>query len=361
MPTTTVQRAEFLSQLEQVQPGLATLEIVDQATCFAFQDGKVYTFNEFVACQADSGLPNDFTGAVQSRPLLDILKNLPDKELMFSNGAGVLKIKGFRKKCRIKMQREVKLPVHRARLPDKWKKLPGLFCDAAKRACQVVLKKDANPTFTSVHVTPTWIESCTSTQCVRYKTDTGFPESVLLRGASLQHVADMGVSSFAMTDEWVHFRTPDKTVLSCRRFHEKYVNDKKDASEVIARSVATKGKKTTTPRGMDAAAKAAKVFAAETDDKLIRVIITKENLKVIGDGVSGEFEQNFKIKYDGPPLNFVISPDVLTEIAVYPSFELTDEILRVKTEKWTYVTSLEKRKRHRVEDGYKENNDGDDD
>lgn len=375
MSTAEVSREEFLSKLEEVQPGLAGMEIVDQATCFAFQDGKVHTFNEFIACQADSMLSDEFNGAVQSRPLLDVLKRLPDKQLYLSNGGGHLKIRATRKVCRIKMQRDVRLPVHRVKIPaeKEWKDLPGKFTTAVGLTSDVVFKKDANPVFTSIHIHPDWMEASTQTTCMRCEFKTKVPESIIVRGASVKHVVDLAVSQFALTDDFIHFRNDNGTVISCRRFHEKYVTNKKDVSEIIGNAVKTKGRSTPIPTGLDKAVEAAKVFVSENDDKLLRVTIKKGLLKILGNGVSGEFKQDFPLNYDGPSLNFVIQPDILTRIVqtspiielnkkarmIRALYEERDKKDKVKF-KWTYVATLEQRNGTYQEE-YKEKTDAEGD
>lgn len=365
MPATQVKREDFLSRLEQVQPGLAVREIADQATCFAFKDGKVYTYNEFVACQAKSMMPEQFTGAVQSRPLLDFLKNIADKELRLSNSGGLLKLEGERMRCRIKMQPEVRLPIGKVKMPEKWHKLPDLFCDAARLASQVVYKNDANPVFTSVHIHPKWIEAATSTQCIRYYIETGVEEPILVRGRAIRNVADLGATKFALTDDWMHFMTGDKMILSCRRSHEKYQARNNSVSAVIQDVIKKKGKLTKLPAGLEKAVKAAKTFTNESDDKLVKVIVKKDLLRVLAYGLSGDFFKNWTIKYDGPKMKFLIQPDILEEIAHnHDSVELSKDTMRVKDEKWTYVASLDKPKKAVVEDdGYREEggDDGDDD
>src|SRR5688500_10812735 len=94
MPPVKIVREKFLSRLEQIQPGLASKEIMDQATCFAFKNGRMYTFNEEISCYATSMLPKEFKGAVQSRPLLEVLRHIPDKKIILNNGGGRLVIKG---------------------------------------------------------------------------------------------------------------------------------------------------------------------------------------------------------------------------------------------------------------------------
>ena len=60
----TINRELFLEQLESVQPGLSTREIIEQSSCYVFRGGEVITFNDEIACsqKCDIGIE----GAVRS-------------------------------------------------------------------------------------------------------------------------------------------------------------------------------------------------------------------------------------------------------------------------------------------------------
>lgn len=361
MPTTEIKRQDFLNHLELVQPGLAAREIADQATCFAFKDGKIYTFNEHVACQVTSGLPDDFTGAVQSRPLLEFLKKISDKKLRLNNGGGHLKLENDRMSCKIKMQGEVRLPIQKVHLPKKgqWIPMPAAFAEAAVLASDVVRQNDANPVFTSVHIHPKWIESATSAQCIRCEMNTKVKEPVLVRASSLLHVEKIGATKFAVTDEWIHFRT-GKMVFSCRRFHEKYVARNRSVSEVIASVIKEKGKVTRLPTGLKEAVEAAKVFAAESDEKLLKVEVKQGVWKITATGVSGEYTRSWDLSYDGPEFEFAILPDLLHKIVKdHPTVELSKKQMRAvnKEAHWIYVATLDRPRKNLTDNGYKEKGD----
>jgi hypothetical protein len=73
-----VNREVLLQQLESVQAGLSSREIIEQSSCFVFKDGNVVTFNDEVSCSRPCEL-GSFTGAVQAAPLLSIREMLAGK------------------------------------------------------------------------------------------------------------------------------------------------------------------------------------------------------------------------------------------------------------------------------------------
>ena len=69
-----IKRAELLSTLTALRPGLASKEIIEQSTSFIFSDGRVVTYNDEVAVQHPVDL--DIIGAVQGKELFALLNKL---------------------------------------------------------------------------------------------------------------------------------------------------------------------------------------------------------------------------------------------------------------------------------------------
>ena len=51
-----IDREEFLKQLESVLPGYSTKEVIEQSSCFVFKKGRVYTYNDEIACSQTTSL-----------------------------------------------------------------------------------------------------------------------------------------------------------------------------------------------------------------------------------------------------------------------------------------------------------------
>ena len=69
-----VSKSALMAQLETVRHGLSPKDIVDQASCFAFKAGKVFSFNDEIACWCPAAFTPESGGiAVPSGPLLALL------------------------------------------------------------------------------------------------------------------------------------------------------------------------------------------------------------------------------------------------------------------------------------------------
>jgi hypothetical protein len=247
-----VNREKLLTQLESVQPGLSPREIIQQSSCFVFKKGKVFTFNDEVACSHKCVL--EIKGAVQAAPLLGILKKMEQELVDIEIGEDsklVIKGKG-NEKVGIVMDRKVVLPISLLETPDKWQKLHKEFAEAVSLVQKCASRDESDQAKTCVHIHQEWIEACDDYQMARFKLKTRFEKPTLVRRDSLKHMTEFGMVEFSETDTWIHFRNPIGLILSCR----KYAVDYLDLSSVFSIT----GTPATLPKGLGKAAEKAGVF-----------------------------------------------------------------------------------------------------
>src|SRR5437660_934669 len=89
-----VSREKFLHALESVEPGLSPRDIVDQANAFVFRNGRLYTYNDELACRIKSPLGKELEGAVRAEKLLELLRKLPEDEVTIDQRDGQLLVTG---------------------------------------------------------------------------------------------------------------------------------------------------------------------------------------------------------------------------------------------------------------------------
>jgi DNA polymerase III sliding clamp (beta) subunit (PCNA family) len=300
-------RADFLATLEQVQAGLSTREIVQQSSCFVFSAGMVSTFNEEVACSTESKFPDRFKGAVQAAPLLAILRKIPDERVTVTNTSNRFVVTGKGRQTGVAMEKEVLLPVDSVEKPEKWKKIHEDFVDAVGIVQECASKDQTAFTFTCVHVHPEYMEACDNLQLTRYELPTGVSRPFLVRRDSLKHVMSMDVVKFSETEKWLHFKTATGTIMSCRRYSEKF--------EDLGHLLTDEGTPTVLPKALGEAAERCEIFSAEnSDDNLLLIELKAGRLRVTGEGASGFHMEMKKLKYDGVDMKFRIAPKLLIEL-----------------------------------------------
>ena len=148
-----INREKFLSALQMVRAGLSSRDEVSQSSCFAFKNGRVFTFNDEVACRMKTEeMPY---GSVQADSLLAILDKIDDPYLQVrENQNGELEFRTKRKRFWLTRQAEILLPIDRVERPSEWKKLPDGFAANVKMLQHCVSDVETQFYLTCVHLHP---------------------------------------------------------------------------------------------------------------------------------------------------------------------------------------------------------------
>ena len=331
-------REKLLQELESVQPGLSPREVMEQSNCFVFSGGQVMTYNDEVACIRECCLTVE--GAVKAEPLLKILNKLPEEELeVYSNDdCSELIIKGKRRKMAITMEAEILLPIKEVPQPTKWKNLPEEFSDAVDTVSQCASKDESARGLVNVHLTAKHMEACDNMQMVRFNLETPIKNNCLIDGDSIRNVIALGMTKFAESSNWIHFKNKSGLMLFCRRNVE-FAEDFPDLTDYL---YSRGGQETELPLGIVDAAEKAYIFSSENvDNDQIKIQMKKGKVRITGQSSSGWYEEVKSMKYDGRPLSFMITPKMLTAILEKnTTCEITDNLMRVETARFVYVTSI---------------------
>ncbi len=331
-----VVREEFLRALKSIEPGLAAKEILEQSKCYIFKDGRVSVYNDEVSCTVPSGLDKSFHGAVHAKPLTDVLEKLKDDEIEITLGDGefLLSAKGNRKQLGIRMEKDILLPIDSIEKPTEWKDLHPDFCEAVGTVHLCAGEDEARFDLVCVNIHPKWIETCDGFQLCRWKLKTPISKPVLVRSSSVKHLEHLGMTQFCEGDSWLHFKNPHNLVFSIRR----YLEDFPDLTEMLE----VEGIPATLPKGLTEASEIANVFSSEQGEvNHVRVVMKPGKIKVRGQGVTGWYQETRKVKYDGPPIEFLISPKILGDLVKkHSTVVITQERLKVEAGNYTFVSCL---------------------
>jgi len=329
----TIKREQLLKELSSVVPGLSEREIVEQSSCFAFKDGKVYTFNDEIACWAKSSLP--FTGAVSAKKLLSLLQSMPEEKLGVSlSKNGKLVIKGNHKQATYSLASRIALPIDSIKNPKHWKSLPSDFLEGLLLVADCAGRDESNFVLTCIHIAPEKLEASDNDRIAKFNTKTDVRQSMLIRKDTVKHLAAAGVTKFGETKDWVHFRSDKGPIICCRRYTESFPNTDK-AFEIS-------GKKMTLPEGLEKAARRAAIFSADNpEDSDIFVTLSTNKALIRGTGIGAEFQEIKKITYTGKKMTFLISPTQLIALThKHNSGIVSPEKLKCKSGQFEFVASL---------------------
>ncbi len=336
---TRINRLEFLSQLEAVQPGLSSKEFTDQSSSFAFENGKVMTYNDEVACTSKSILNGGFKGVVLAKPLLELLRKLKDEEIEVGQEADTFVVARGRKKGWIRMDSEVNMPISSMEQPKKWLPLPEDFTEAVSITQECAGKREDQFDLTCLRWTANYIESFDGTQMTRYRVKTPIESPCLLRREAVKHIIGLDMTEFAATTEWIHFRNPSELVVSCRRYEEQVFPD---LSPLVKESKV--GVSTSLPRDLGQSFECAEIFSSvDKESNLVKVKLKNGKIFVKGEGDFGGYSESMDLKYNGPPQMFKVSPKLLIELSKrHTKCLVGDGTFVVNGEKWVYIAWLRK-------------------
>ena len=329
-----INREKLLDQLISVRPGLSQREVIEQSSCVVFQDGRIITFNDEVACSRKSCLPIE--GAVIAQPFIDVLSKLKEDTIEIEVQGEELLLKSGKKRAGIRMETEVLLPIESLEKPNKWQKLPDDFGDAVHLVSRCAGKDASEFVMTCVHLHPEWIEACDNYQAGRYKIAIGIKKSFLIRSESLSMVESLNVTKFSQTKNWVHFKNPDGLILSFRKYLDEYPK--------ISKIVKIKGDPLTLPKGIKDSVERAQIFSAENaEEKKIHLQLKGKVLRLKAEGATGWYEEPLKIKYQGNKMSCLIDPNLLVSLAERNSKCTVDTRRMIaQTGKFRYITVLSK-------------------
>lgn len=330
-----VNREEFLKTLQSVSAGISLKSIEDQSSCFVFKNKIIYTFNEEIACRQSCNIA--LHGAVQAKPLIDILSKLTEEQIDLTTTEDRLIVKGKRRRARLLLEKEITLPIDTIKPPKKWHDLPNDFLDGIALAQEVAEKGEEKGFVTAcVHIHPDYLEAAREYQVCRYKTKTPVLKPTMVRRESIRHITSLGMVQLGETRNWLHFKNPTGLILSCRRYVEE------DEFPNTTKALMTKGTIVTLPKGIEKAVERAAIFTADNvNDNDIQITIAANKATVKGVGTSGDFTEIRPIEYTGKKLEFLISPVLLSNV-VKRQHEciIGREKLKITHGKFSYVTVL---------------------
>ncbi len=328
-------REKFIAALQSVRAGLTSRETIEQSTHFVFRGGKVTTFNEEVCCSTTSDLGEDSLGAVQAKPVLELLYKLPDDEIEVEFTESEFTLKGKRKFAAYRLESQIFLPEDAVEQPKEWVALPEGFGEAVALACSCASTDDSRFALTCVHFHPEYVEACDNLQLLRYPLCLGITTPILIKASALSGLEKVDVQKFGVAANWLTFRSDSGLTYSCRRYAEDYPE--------LGGIVAGGGTPITLPTGMELVVNRAKAAATSADDDKLDVSLKAGKVRIQSLSSRSRYWEVQDVDYDGPPLSFRISADVLASLGSHDgSAEVSESKLKVVTDRYSYVSCLTK-------------------
>jgi DNA polymerase III sliding clamp (beta) subunit (PCNA family) len=330
-----INKAELQNALSKVKPGLASKEIIEQSTSFAFMGDKVVTYNDEISISHPvKGL--NLVGAIKAEELYQFLGKIKQDEINISWEENQFKITAGNSKAGLILQQEVKLPIEEVGEIGDWKELPNEFIEGLK-FCRVTCSKDmSRPVLTCVNVmSDGTIVGSDSYRVTTYTLKEMPTKTFLIPATSVDELTKYDIKYITRGEGWVHFKTDEDTVFSCRIFEDNYP----ESSHIINFS----GKSIRLPKKLPEVLDKAKIFAKKEfeEDSEVNIKIEDGWMTVSAEATSGWFEETIRIKYKDEPISFIAHPTFLAEmLGKVQNCILGEDLMKFEGSNWVYVTSL---------------------
>lgn len=343
-----MKKEALLTALEIVKPGLASKEAIEQTTAFAFVKKRVVTYNDEISISHPlEGI--DFTGAVQAEELYQLLKKIKPKKGEKESDLEIdvkitdheILISAGRIKAGITLQSEVKLPLEEISKPGKWLPLPEGFLKSAQFVMGACSKSQSKPALMCVHVHEDgYAEGSDNYRIMRHQIKEPMPvKTFLIPASSVRALLTITPTQIAESSGWVHFKTEENTIISCRIFEDTYP----DATKFLN----VQGTEISFPKTISAILDRASIFSKNENNEEgeVHIQLDKNRIKIRSKSIAGWFEEEANVPYDGEPLEFEVTPSMLTNVLNESQTCIYSErLLKFEGENWVYIAANRSKK-----------------
>ena len=307
-----IERKKLLDALTLARPGLATSDVVEQASMFVFRKKDIVTFNDELCVRVMTKV--GIEGAVQAQELYALLSKLRAENVILETTDDELQVKtGKKSVAGIRLSTKVYLPIGDINEAGDFEKLPEDFIKALQLTSQTAAKNaSSTPVLASLHFIGNMVESCDNFRLTRYMfaDDVEIPE-FLLPISVAKEVVKFEPTEFSVVEGWVHFRTSDGVWLSCRTLDpgpKGYPN--------LDNVVEVEGEDVTFPDGFEELLDQASIFVDKSTvlDEFVSVEFKKKRVWVTSEGEKGWFQKDMPCDEGNPQCQFYVNPSFLASI-----------------------------------------------
>lgn len=339
-----VKREDFVGLLTSVQPGLATREVLQQTQSFIFTDGMIVTYNDEISVRRPTPFGAEFVGAVKSDELFKLMRRMKSDVIDITLEGKEFHVRTKSSAAGIACEAEIVAPINEIQCPtndsDAWAPLPENFIDAVRFCHTSVGQNMTRPLLTCIHFGPDRAESTDTFRITVFTLKQGKPLATpfLVPGAVVKHLTAYKLKDYCVHNGWLHLKTLDGAVFSCRTYTDPYPD--------VNKALNVEGREFVLPDGLDETVQRAVVFVEGEEfsvDKKIEISVKAKQVMVKSKGANGWFKEVLSSTYDGESFTFFISPAFLVEAyRMARTCIIGDGRLKMSCDQFTHVLSLVK-------------------
>lgn len=338
-----VNREELVKALTTVKPGVASTDIVAQASAFVFSEGRVYSYDDEIAISAPCPLDSDFEGAIYANELLGLLSRMKSEtvSLDFEKGDEI-RIRGGRSHAGLKLLKQIEIPLDQLGDQKSWKLLPENFVKAVGFCSGFTGTDVTKPAVTCLNIRRSSIEATNNQHLVEYILKTPIRDNMMIPSSSIKKLISIKPTDYCSPPaekengrrSWVHFKNQGDVRFSCRLGAGEFpglaaikekplspINFPMEIADIIERST-----------------------AIDSEDHSIVITIEDNQMTIEKKGRWGWFKETARVRYKGARISFLTSnlsfKDIFDPKAVVSISEKND-MLKIAHEDFEYYSALQ--------------------
>lgn len=226
-----IDRKNFISVLKQVMSGVEKgTSILEGADTFIFHEGFVHTYNDNISVSVPFPITNkageNVSGALKAKDFYDLINRYPGDTIRLIPKPDIWILKSENATAELTLLESSIIERIQGIFPDKlkWSNIPERFIEGIS-ICNFSANKSV---LSGVHVSDNIITSTDEIRINWYEMDTPITSSFWISDQAVSELIKLNnIKKYAVSDSWVHFKTEDETIFSCKRLaQDKYPFDK---------------------------------------------------------------------------------------------------------------------------------------
>lgn len=333
-----INKKQLQEGLAIVKPGLASKDMIEQATSFAFINGCVCTYNDEISISHPiEGL--ELQGAIKANELYQLLSKMRNDTINVKNEESKIILKAGNARAGFILEQDIKLPLSEINKTTKWKKIPEGFLEAVKQVYPAAKADISSPIVNCVHINKDgFIEATDNYRASRVTLAKKFPfKTVLVPAGSIAKALPLKPTHIGNADGWVHFKNDAGTIFSARILDDTYPN----LTPILELKNPTSLKLPSEPL-LEAISKAEPFYKrSAVMDEFMEVVTTKGNIRVRAESESGSFyEEDIECSMK-KQLSFAIIPHLMVgALEKGASISINDKMIKFVLENWQFICVL---------------------
>lgn len=332
-----INKNKLIDAFEEVQPGIGSPTMIEQANSFGFVEGFIITYNDSISVRAPLAI--DLKGSVEASSFYNILKKFKsDKEgnieIELEEDQIILKA-GKRSKAGLTLKTEMKLPLEEIEIEDDWRKIPENFVEGLN-VCSFTASNDFDdPKLTCLNIDGYKIQSSDGVRLTQYTLLKKVKMNCLIPASSIIKLIKYPITHYSVSEEWIHFKTPKGTIFSCRTIDDTFP----DISGVLE----VEGTNLKFHRKTIEALDKAGVFSKSSTTGDIEIHIKDGSMNIKGKGIDGWYKESISMDCE-EEIIFEVSPIFLKSILIDLKECIIDSEngkMKFINENWEYVLNIE--------------------